>query len=434
MGHAPHLLSPATRLWPRGRPLPSSRPLPDSRPLPVVAALLRWRWLSLGVQSAGVLLAALLPEVQLPWPWLTAVIALGALSNLGLAHWQHRIVHRERVAGWVTALDVGLLTALLALSGGPQNPLSIFYLVHVTVTATLTRPAWTWTVVALSSLAFGALFVVPAPSAMEHHHGAFVLHLQGMWLAFTLSAGAIAALVGHVSAALRQEREERAHARHLLALATLAAGAAHEIGNPLATIVIAASELEAELRTKAADPSWRRDVQLIQREVARARAVLRDLASAAGELRGEIPAPVTLEHVLAHAQHHLGDDAGRVVWHCPDRGASVRWPPQAVGQILAQLLRNALQASTPTDPVRCRIETKRDAVQIAIEDQGEGMSSAVLERSTEPFFTTRDGQGMGLGLFIAHCLVEHLGGHLRLSSTERVGTTVCIDLPVAVLE
>ncbi|MBK8010414.1 MAG: HAMP domain-containing histidine kinase [Deltaproteobacteria bacterium] len=355
-------------------------------------------------------------------------------------------------------LDVLLLTVLLALTGGPSNPFSILYLIHVVLAAVLARPVWTWSVAILSSASFGSLFFLSMPSPLRlsgHAHSGsgfgsglgYDFHLQGMWAAFTLAAIVVAAFSARLAAELRLARDEQAKTERLAGLATLAAGAAHEIGNPLATIRIAVGELKVALEELGVEDAHLADLRLIDAEVSRAHAVLRRMTMSAGEMNVEVPAPIELSRVLDNAREQLGREASRVAisFEPDDPRSAVHWPEQATTQVLVQLLRNALAASdslvrTPDGEdawstsrrVLCRARLLRDRVEIEIQDRGVGMSPDVLERVGQPFFTTRPKAGMGLGVFLARSMAEQLGGTLTFRSTPGVGTSVCFSVPLNV--
>ena len=112
----------------------------------------------------------------------------------------------------------------------------------------------------------------------------------------------------------------------------------------------------------------------------------------------------------------------------------VQLPREAIGQALRSVARNSLQASSSNATVRiaCRLDENRLHIEIA--DDGCGMTEAIAQRATEPFFTTRaNGAGMGLGLFLARSVVERLGGSLEIQSQVGVGTTATIGLPLDAL-
>jgi len=86
-------------------------------------------------------------------------------------------------------------------------------------------------------------------------------------------------------------------------------------------------------------------------------------------------------------------------------------------------------------PVRLRAEIEGAWLTMCVEDDAGGMTDDVLERAGEPFFTTKPtGRGMGLGLFLARSLAEHLGGTLSIASEYRRGTTVRMALPIEARE
>ncbi|HEY5374099.1 MAG TPA: hypothetical protein VIK01_10470, partial [Polyangiaceae bacterium] len=156
-----------------------------------LAWLVRLRWLAISGQIAITALSVLGLKVSLPLLLVGALISCTALSNLGLTLWLRRHEPSSRALFAVLVLDVLTLTGLLLSAGGAANPFSVFYLVHVALSALLLAPQRAWLVAALSSLAFGSLFVLPShtidPHAMHMHHGASAMHLRGMWLAYSLA-------------------------------------------------------------------------------------------------------------------------------------------------------------------------------------------------------------------------------------------------------
>lgn len=414
--------------------------------------LVRLRWRIVAGQAVAVLLADRVLAIDLSLPRVLLWIAAAGVTNLALAS-RHsaRRTDAKLLCAAALCFDVGVLTAILHASGGPTNPFSVLYLVYITLAALLLGPTWTWSLTALSVLAYGGLFLVdvsgPHAGHGEHamHMGeAFAGHLRGMWIAFTLTATLTAGAVLRLTAAIdKRDREietirlQAARSERLAALTTLAAGAAHELGTPLATIAVAASELERNLaRLPAAD---RRDLvedaQLIRSQLQRCRQILDQMSAAAGEFSGEAPSPLPLADLLDQVRCELpAHEASRLVL---DRasGKLAVVPHRAFKRALVSLLRNAFDASGPDDQVRLEAETADDGgLRVSVVDHGHGMTDEVLERATEPFFTTKPtGKGMGMGLFLARALVEQLGGQLRLTSAPGSGTTAVLELPPSVL-
>jgi two-component system sensor histidine kinase RegB len=407
-----------------------------------VATIVRLRWAALAAVIAAIGVAAAALGLALPSAWLAAVLAAFAATNLGLA------LRGTRAAiGPVLVLDTMLLTVGLALTGGPSNPFSVVFLVYVTLAAVLVPGAFAWGTVALSALGYGLLFfVTPADPHAHHHHmpgmsmsgmemGAsdarFSLHLQGMWVAFTLAAVLIAVFVMRVSRALAAERENAARTARLLGLTTLAAGAAHELATPLSTIKTVAGELDHALESHPELEAMRDDVRLVRREVDRSRAVLERLSLRAGELRGEAAEPVRLADLAAGLGDLPAPLRARVDVECATPDARARVPRRAFEQVVLSLVNNALDASGEAGRVTLAVRTERERLHVEVRDQGAGMSAETLARAGEPFFTTKDpGRGMGLGLFLARTLVDHLGGTLALDSSVGRGTRVVVELPL----
>ncbi len=409
----------------------------DRRGSRSLRTLMNLRWFALAGQALTIAAVVGIWDAPLPLAPMSALLLTLAASNLVVDRLQR--FDSDRTTGAVVLFDVLLLTGLLALSGGPANPFSVLYLVHVMLAAIIATKRWTWMIIATSSAGFALLFAfnVPLPPELggHAHHmggGSYSAHLQGMWLAYTASAIAIGVFVSRLSDALRCERDRQEHASRLLGLAALAAGAAHEIGNPLGTIRIAAGEMEDDLLAEGGSESLLSDVRLINREVERAKTVLQRMAAAAGELRGEALLPLAPAELLAKAAALADREQRRVQLDLGPDLPNVRWPAEATAQAIAQVVRNALQASAPNGDVRLCARCAGEGVAVEVEDSGVGMDAAVLARVGEPFFTTQPGQGMGLGVFIARTLIERMGGEMNIVSRSGRGTTVSVWLPVGV--
>ena len=152
-------------------------------------------------------------------------------------------------------VDVFALTALLYFSGGSTNPFISLYLLPLTIAAAALPWAYTWVMAAITISCYTLLlfYYVPLPHDHEEHNSEFNLHVSGMWLAFVLSTVLIAWFVVKMGISIRERDKDLASAREqalrneqLIALGTLAAGAAHELGTPLATMAIVSGELQDE--------------------------------------------------------------------------------------------------------------------------------------------------------------------------------------------
>ncbi len=396
--------------------------------------LLKLRWAQIAGQAATVMVATRLVETPLPWSALALLVAAGALSNLILERWLRRrpAVRDWHVAG-IMALDVALLTALLYLTGGPINPFGFLYLVQIALATVLVPAVFSWSLVALSFACFGLLLIDHRPLVVSHR-----AHTIGMWVALGVASAFIVTFLWRVTAALAERERELDDARNLTArqerlasLATMAAGAAHELATPLGTVALVAKELERHL-DGVGPPHLIEDARLIREQVGRCRAILDQMAGGAGAA-GESLSTVTVVTLVDEALTGARGEP-RVVRQLGTAGAgTVRVPARAVSQALRSIITNAQDASSPSSEVVVACAIRAEVLAIDVTDRGPGMSAELLARIGEPFFTTKQpGRGMGLGLYLARAVFESVGGVLLIDSTPGQGTRVTVTVPVDV--
>jgi two-component system, sensor histidine kinase RegB len=328
--------------------------------------------------------------------------------------------------------DILVLTGLLYCSGGPSNPFSVMYLVNVTLAALVLGVRWAGAMVALSAVLYAALFFwhVPVPELSHAHHhmrgdrsGAspFSIHLQGMWVAFTVAAALIGYFVARVAGSLRAREAS---------LTTLAAGAAHELGTPLGTIAVAAKELERTFR-ESSDEALD-DARLIRTEVERCRAIVQRMSAQAGETMGEVPRGAAAEEIVRGGIERLGREAVAGVVVESGVEAAVLCPVEGAMQVLSSIIQNARWAVRDGGTVTVSWSPTPAGVALMVSDDGVGIAEKQVARIGEPFVTTKaPGEGMGLGVFLARTFAERCGGSLHLESVEGVGTKVTMTLPHA---
>jgi two-component system, sensor histidine kinase RegB len=383
------------------------------------------------------LLAALYLGIQiaLPVEVIGPAIAIQTLSNVLLHLKMHRLGgNAEHLVGVLFSLDTLCLTLILALSGGPTNPFSLLYLVQITFSAVVLRKWWTWTLGGLSTLSFGLLFWISrdVPAFQHTQSGEISLHLLGMLVAFATAALLISFFVGKLSAEARsKEREillmQKRLARNdrLASLVTLAAGAAHEIATPLATIAVTAKEMER-------DQGVREDARLIRSEVERCRLILERMGAQGADPFGEAPKAAAPESLLVQVREKFPKEQNRI---CIETNGAVPpdcvIPVRAAVEALSALVKNALDASPNGELIVLQaVRLTPGRVRFMVRDKGHGMTPEVLERAAEPFFTTKaPGQGMGLGAFLAHLFAQTLGGQLSFESEPGRGCTAILELP-----
>jgi two-component system sensor histidine kinase RegB len=375
----------------------------------------------------------------------SGAVGLTVISN-AFVQWRHRylVASLQTVIAGLFCLDILTLTAILMLTGGASNPFSLLYLVQITLSATILNKYWTWLLGLLSILCFGTLFwlYLPIP-ALEGHHvtGGEDLHLLGMWIGFAVAAFLIALFSGQISEVLRRREHELRQLQQLLAkrerlasLATLAAGAAHELSTPLGTIAVVAKDLE-KYAVETRDAAVAEDSRLIRSEVERCRRILEGMSVQGAEHPGEMPVQIAITDLLTRLKASLSAELSTRLDIKNEMGEAVTVVPvQAVIQSLTALIKNSVESGAKTNVV-LHVDGSNTTVRFAVKDDGDGMSEGVLERVAEPFFTTKPpGKGMGLGTFLVQVLAERLGGALRFESSTSQGTTATLELPAKMLE
>ncbi|HRK31178.1 MAG TPA: ATP-binding protein [Tepidisphaeraceae bacterium] len=409
-------------------------------PLIVLVWLTRLRWLAVLGQVIAMGLAAIVLSIQLPLLPVSIVVLTTLLTNLVVRFW---ILRGDPPAGLVPVvlfLDVGLLTVLLFFTGGPANPFATLYVVHVVMAVVLLGPLWAWTLVVVAGASYALLFRFHIPLTAEPAVSPRVL-AAGNWAALVLESALIAYFISRLSRSLRDReaelrtmRDRATRHQQLASLATLAAGAAHELGTPLGTIAVVAKELELAIgRSGQNDPDAAEDARLIRREVDRCRKILdrmrvdvvQDIAAQSrvlgvGELVELVKSDMT-EETLSRLTVSTATEVRAVIA-----------PPRAVQQALGVMIRNAFDASPDGARVMLDIRRRESSVLISVVDEGTGMAADVVRRAGEPFFTTKaPGRGMGLGLFLVRLVAEQCNGRWYIESTPGRGTKSVLELPAS---
>lgn len=378
--------------------------------------------------------------VPVRWSPVAAAFVALLLVNAVL---QWRIARRRTVSesGLFAnfGFEVAALTALLSVVGGATNPLVSLYLLPITMAAYLLTRRHTWTLAALTAACYSLLFIVGDPGA-EHVHGGedqareFSTHLVGMWAVFLVSAALVAHYVSSLAEAVRDRdrklalaREEALRNERVVALGTLGAGAAHELGTPLSTIGVLAEDMA---RRYGDHPEIASDVAVLQDEVVRCKGILNALTAAAGSMRGEGGTAESADVFLARTvdRWQLLQPAVRagVAWS----GAAA--PALLADQTLEQALLNLLNNAADASPSGFDVVGHCDAAEIVIDilDRGPGLTDEVEQRAGELFFSTKAPEGgMGIGLFLANATIERFGGQVSLFNRAGGGCCTRVTLP-----
>ncbi len=402
-----------------------------NEPQIVLAALTRLRWLAVIGQLAATVLAMGVLRLRLPLGPIIAVILVTAVSNAVLAV----LPALGKPPAWLVQatllLDVLLLTILLYLTGGPDNPFASLYLIHVAMAVIVLRAGWTWVVVATVAACYAMLLRWHMEMGLNPR-----VRAMGNWSGLVLVSVLTTTFIGRVIRSLRQRelelatvRERAGRSEQLAALTTLAAGAAHELNTPLGTIAVVARELEVSCNAATDAQSVLDDARLIRREVERCRTILSRMRVDIGE-EASHPSVISFSLLEQGLRDSLNEqELGRLkILHDPQVDA-VPAPPRAIEQALLVLLRNAFDASSSGAAVTLRVDQHEGHVRFEVSDTGSGMSEEMLRRAGEPFFTTKEpGRGMGLGLFLVRLVAQQCGATFSIDSNPGVGTTCVLEL------
>lgn len=396
--------------------------------------LVAGRWLVLIALALFVMGAPTALDIPLPqWP-LLGIVAIAVIFN-AVAAWRLARASTATACELFSQLlfDIAVLSALAFFSGGAANPLVSLLLPPVAIAA-LTLPGRQAAIVAAAAMGTYSLlmrFYLPLPIADASR--ATRLHLVGMWLIFVISALMIVWLIVRMTRLIRERDAQLAAAREqalrderLTAMGTLAAGAAHELGTPLATMNLIVGELAIDASLPAA---VREDVALLKQQIGVCKEIITGLSRRAGAERLENaplqPVDRWLDGVRQH-WHAVRPQAGSRLVVASDLPAPTIVADPRLEQALLNLLNNAANASAA--PLEIRLAWSDDDWCVAIRDRGPGFPPAVLAAGGQTAFGAHAG-GSGIGLVLTRSAIEQLGGRLSLSNPEDGGALAAIELP-----
>jgi C4-dicarboxylate-specific signal transduction histidine kinase len=233
---------------------------------------------------------------------------------------------------------------------------------------------------------------------------------------------------------LERMQESLIRASRLASVGRLAAGVAHEVGNPLAAVKgylgLLRGGLEEPERAEVLDRSLR--------EVTRIHETIKKLLTFArsGEDEAGSPQPVDVATVLQQAwEVASGHPAVQdVQLHAaePDEAPRAMAHPERLGQVFVNLLVNAGQAMEGRGEVRVQFERSPRGWSTHVDDEGPGVPEHLRASVFDPFFSTKEpGEGTGLGLAVSRAMVEAMGGDLRLGTSPAGGARFTVDLEAA---
>lgn len=380
--------------------------------------------------------------LHIPLPKLPIAFAVGAMLSLNfialirLLQLRH-ITDKELLLQLMG--DLVALTLLFYFTGGYSNPLVWMYLLPLTVAAVALKREYAWLLTAIAVSSYSGLVFYYVPLSHLHMHylagKSLDIHLVGMWLGFVVSAGIIAFFVTRIGQNLRDYdhlmasvRENALESERILALGTLATSAAHELGTPLATMAVVSKELAHDL---AQQPEQLQQLEILRKQINRCKEILSSITRNAGQERADGGQSQPLHDFLQQVIQRWRDTRPAtelIVTLCESTHTPTIFADRTLVQAIQNLLDNAADASA--ERILLNAEWDDHLLQLQIRDFGSGISDEVKKRLGQPFFTSKEERGMGLGVYLTQLTLTRFGGELILSNHPDGGALTTVKLPL----
>lgn len=365
-------------------------------------------------------------------------------------------------------IDVFSIAALLYLTGGASNPIIWVFLLPVIITAIMLPSSYAWYMVILTTSIYTILITynIPLPSIephmpdpemlnpdspnyqsnyqmLQHAHAMsdqhyFNLHMFGMWFGFVFSAGLVAFFVIELAKTLKDQERNLAEAREnalrderVVALGTLAASAAHDMGTPLATIAIVAHELEQDY-PEHRYPDLYEKMQIMQQQIDRCKQTLSVMSASAGEMRAESGSVMRvidyIDEVIQQWRTHKSTTKLNFFVD-PDVFIDANIiAERTLTHSIINILNNAAEAS-PEQGIEFHAQWDRREMTLKIKDFGPGLPPELVDfAGKQPVVSKK--RGLGVGLFLTYSTISRLGGKINFSNLTPGGACVEITLPL----
>jgi len=338
--------------------------------------------------------------------------------------------------------DVGAFTVLLYFTGGAANPFASMYVLNIAVAAAVLPRAYTWNVAGVAGAGYLLLAFFNVPLAREngellHEHHELIAIALGS--SFAITAALIAYFLVKITDSLREHqrllvdaREKELNNERIVQLGALAAGAAHELSTPLATMAVVVKELGTRCDCSQ-KPEFLGELRIVSDQIELCKGALSSLLASAGHTRMDGGGKVALDRFLEALVENcrLMRPKTAVTWRCEGTQPA---PEIVVEQTLQQAIMNLLNNAADASPDCVDVEGHWNdrELYIRICDRGEGIAPETADKIGRAFFTTKPaGQGNGVGLVLSRTIIGRFGGSVRLFNQPECGACTEVRLPLA---
>ena len=402
--------------------------------------LIQLRWFAVVGQISTIAFVSMGLRIPLPTVQLLMVLACLIAFNLGSQlRWQEGSPVSNQELFLALLVDVASLTAMLYFSGGAANPFAFLYLLQVILSALLLEVWSTWIIVALTGACLAGLSAWSEPLTLppDYELGFFSLYVQGMIICFILNATLLVVFITRINANLRTAdalladlRQRAVEEEHIIRMGLLASGAAHELGTPLATLSVILGDWRRMPEFRRS-PELQEEITEMESQLQRCKAIVSGILLSSGEARGESSGRTTIRTFLDTLAEEWR--TSRPVQDFDYQNRLVQDMPVVFDLTLKQMIFNVLDNALEASPGWVAMEAGRedDTLVLSVADAGPGFTPDMLAHFGQPYHSTKDQPGHGLGLFLVVNVSRALGGTVSAGNRREGGALVRITLPLA---
>ncbi|QDU39126.1 Sensor protein ZraS [Maioricimonas rarisocia] len=415
--------------------------------LPAEGITIRIRWFGLCV---GYVLVNLLGPVQNRVE-LNAILTLGAVYALLDTIWSLRGQVFLRAAPlFISLMEAVFIGVLCHFDRGLESPFRFYYFLSLLTCAIRYAPSITYITFVLHATSFGTLALSHGVDTSEELTALVMMVIFMGWV--TWASTALVTLLKTASFKLSDlntelqnnqaqlERRIAERTRELqesqallvqqekqAAFGLLAAGIAHEVGNPLAAI----SSLVQMMNRRELDDYMHEKLGLIDEQLRRIQRTLHELVDFSRPATNDVAIcdiHEVLDNALNIAKYYKRKKGKTIVTSYADGLSRVEIVRDRILQVFLNLILNAMDATGEGGTIEIHTSQQDDVLRIAVCDDGVGIDPDYRARLFQPYFTTK-ATGTGLGLFVCRNILQESGGDIELTGTSSSGTTFTVSLP-----